>query len=514
MSGSSAGAATLHAPYTIRPSWWSGDLAILLYLATATVIVHAFTGRQYGFHRDELATLEDARHLALGYVAYPPVTPFFGRLSLALFGTSLSGFRFFAAVAESLAVVLTGLMARELGGTRWAQLIAATAALPFCLVGGSVMQYVSFDYLGWVLTAYFTLRLLKSNDPRWWIAIGGSIGFGMLSKYSMPFLVAGLVVGVLTTDVRRHLKSRWLWCGVVVSLLIFLPNLLWQVQHNFISIDFLQHIHARDVRQGRADGFFPGQLKLTLLAAPLWIAGLYFYLFSAKGKPYRTLGWMYVVPLLIFVVAKGRFYYLAPAYPMLYASGSVLLERWLQTLRASTAAILRRLVWTALSMDIAIMAAITLPVAPVNSAWFKVANEANGDFREEIGWPELVETVAHIRDSLPAEDRARMGILTTNYGEAGAVNLYGPQYGLPHAISGVNSFWEKGYGDPPPEIVIVLGMSLESVDKKFAACQLAAHSWNRFQVQNEETAEHPDIFVCRGLLQSWPDFWKQFRHFG
>jgi Dolichyl-phosphate-mannose-protein mannosyltransferase len=514
MSGSSARAATLHAPYTIRPSWWSGDLAILVYLAMATVIVHAFTGRQYGFHRDELATLEDARHLAWGYVAYPPVTPFFGRLSLALFGTSLTGFRFFAAVAEAVAVVLTGLMARELGGTRWAQLVAATAALPFCLVGGSVMQYVSFDYLGWVLTAYFTLRLLKSNDPRWWIAIGGSIGFGMLSKYSMPFLVAGLVVGVLTTDVRRHLKSRWLWCGVVVSLLIFLPNLLWQVRHNFISIDFLQHIHARDVRQGRADGFLPGQLKLTLLAAPLWIAGLYFYLFSAKGKPYRTLGWMNVVPLLIFVVAKGRFYYLAPAYPMLYASGSVLLERWLQTLRASTAAVLRRLVWTALAMDIAIMAAITLPVAPVNSAWFKRANEVNGDFREEIGWPELVETVAHIRDSLPAEDRARTGILTTNYGEAGAVNLYGPQYGLPHAISGVNSFWEKGYGDPPPEIVIVLGMSLESVDKKFAACQLAAHSWNRFQVQNEETVEHPDIFVCRGLLQSWPDFWKQFRHFG
>ena len=514
MSGSSAGAATLHAPYTIRPSWWSGDLAILVYLATATVIVHVFTGRQYGFHRDELATLEDARHLAWGYVAYPPVTPFFGRLSLVLFGASLTGFRFFAAVAESLAVVLTGLMARELEGTRWAQLVAATAALPFCLVGGSVMQYVSFDYLGWVLTAYFTLRLLKSNDPRWWIAIGGSIGFGMLSKYSMPFLVAGLVVGVLTTDVRQHLKSRWLWCGVVVSLVIFLPNLLWQVQHNFISIDFLQHIHARDVRQGRADGFLPGQLKLTLLAAPLWIAGLYFYLFSAKGKPYRTLGWMYVVPLLIFVVAKGRFYYLAPAYPMLYAAGSVLLERWLQTLLASTAAILRRLVWTALAMDIAIIAALTLPLVPVNSAWFKVANEVNGDFREEIGWPELVETLAHIRDLLPAEGRAHMGILTTNYGEAGAVNLYGPQYGLPHAISGVNSFWEKGYGDPPPEVVIVLGMSRESVDKKFAACQLAAHSWNRFQVQNEETVEHPDIFVCRGLLQSWPDFWKQFRHFG
>jgi len=327
-------------------------------------------------------------------------------------------------------------------------------------------------------------------------------------------LVAGLFMGVLAADVRRHLKSKWLWYGVALSLLIFLPNLIWQAQHNFISIDFLQHIHARDVRQGRADGFLPGQLKLTLLAAPLWIAGLYFYLFSAKGKPYRTLGWMYVVPLLIFVIAKGRNYYLAPAYPMLYASGSVLLERWMQTLRSSIAAILQRLVWAALVVDIAIAAALTLPLAPIKSAWFKVSNEVNGDFREEIGWPDLVETVAHIRDSLPAEGRAHMGILTTNYGEAGAVNLYGPQYGLPRAISGVNSFWEKGYGDPPPEVVIVLGMSRESVDKKFAACQLMAHSWNRFQVQNEETVEHPDIFVCRGLLQSWPDFWKQFRHFG
>ncbi|PYX35020.1 MAG: hypothetical protein DMG81_18980 [Acidobacteria bacterium] len=514
MSGSSPGAAKLYGPHTIRTSRWTGDVAILVYLAMATVIVHVLTGWQYGFQRDELATLEDARHLAWGYVAYPPVTPFFGRISLELFGTSLRGFRFFAAIAEAAAVVLTGLMARELGGSRWAQLVAATAAVPFCLAGGALMQYVSFDYLCWVLTAYFTLRLLKSDDPRWWVAIGSSIGLGMLSKYSMPFLVAGLAVGVLATNVRRHLKSRWLGCGVVVSLLIFLPNLLWQLQHNFISIDFLQHIHARDVRQGRADGFLPGQLKLTLLAAPVWIAGLYFYLFSAKGKPYRTLGWMYVVPLLIFVIAKGRDYYLAPAYPMLYAAGSVSTERQLQSLRPSRAAILRRLVWTALAVDIAIMAAITLPLAPVNSAWFKVANEENGDFREQIGWPELIETVAHIRDSLPAEDRAHLGILTTNYGEAGAVNLYGPQYGLPHAISGVNSFWEKGYGDPPPEVLIVVGMSRDSVDKKFAACQLVAHSWNRFRVQNEETVEHPDIFVCRGLLQSWPDFWKQFRHFG
>jgi hypothetical protein len=162
---------------------------------------------------------------------------------------------------------------------------------------------------------------------------------------------------------------------------------------------------------------------------------------------------MFVVPFLLFVIAKGREYYVAPAYPMLYAAGSVRVEAWLESLRSPWASILRRLVWTALVVDIAIAAAVTLPLAPVNSAWFKTASEVNGDFqREEIGWPELVEFVAHIRDSLPTEDRVHLGILATNYGEAGAVNLYGTQYGLPRAISGVNSFWEQGYGIHRPRL--------------------------------------------------------------
>jgi Dolichyl-phosphate-mannose-protein mannosyltransferase len=162
LSGNNPQAAiyTDEAPHSI----WSGDTAILIYIALATVIVHIITGGRYGFHRDELATLDDARHLAWGYIAYPPITPFFGRLSLTLFGTSLTGFRFFAALAESGAVVLAGLMAREMGARRNAQLVAALAAVPYCLSGGALMQYVSFDYFFWVLAAYFTVRLLKSND--------------------------------------------------------------------------------------------------------------------------------------------------------------------------------------------------------------------------------------------------------------------------------------------------------------------------------------------------------------
>jgi 4-amino-4-deoxy-L-arabinose transferase-like glycosyltransferase len=350
-------------------SFWSGDLAPLLLIASATMVIHLITGGRYGFHRDELATLDDARHLDWGFVAYPPVTPFFARLSLLLFGTSLVGFRFFAAVVEAAAVVLTGLMARELGGKRGAQLVAAFAAIPFCLAAGAIMQYVSFDYLFWVLAAYFVLYLLKTDDPRWWLAIAASIGLGMQTKYTMGFFALGIVAGVLFTGARRYLKTRWIWFGVAVSLLVFLPNLLWQAQQHFISLDFLKHIHARDIRIGRTSNFLPAQLSLTLLAIPIWLAGLYFYLFSPQGRRFRMLGWMYIVPLLLFVIARGRAYYLAPAYPMLYAGGSVWGEQWLATLRRSWAVSLRALVWAALLADILLVMAVMLPTAPINSAW-------------------------------------------------------------------------------------------------------------------------------------------------
>jgi hypothetical protein len=493
---------------------WSSNIAILIYIAIGTVIAHLLTGGRYGFQRDELATLDDARHLAWGYVAYPPITPFFGRLSLILFGTSLVGFRFFAVLAEAIAVVVTGLMARELGGGRGAQLVATVAAIPFCLGGGALMQYVSFDYLFWVLTAYFVVRLLKSDNPRWWLAIGCTIGLGMMSKYTMGFFVIGIATGVILTPARKYLASKWLWIGVALSVLVWLPNLIWQAQNHFISLDFLRAIHERDVRIGRAQGFLPDQLKLTLLAIPLCIAGLYFYLLSKTGSRFRMLGWMYIVPLLLFVGAKGRWYYLAGAYPMLYAAGSVWGEQWLKSIGRVWAGSVRALVWTALIADIILLALIAIPTAPVNSSLWKFASKNNGDLVEELGWPELVQEVARIRDSLPEQDRTHFGILAANYGEAGAINLYGPSYHQPEVISGVNSFWARGYGNPPPETLIVLGHSMDFLQSHFASCELAGHTPNPYGIQNEETTEHPDIYVCRGLRQSWAEFWKKYRHFG
>jgi 4-amino-4-deoxy-L-arabinose transferase-like glycosyltransferase len=497
-----------------RGSFWVSDTSVLIYMALMTIVLHWITGHRYGFHRDELATLEDARHLDWGFVAYPPITPLFGRLSLILFGTSLAGFRFFAAVAEAAALVLTGLMAREMGGGRGAQLLAAAAAIPFCLAGGALMQYVSFDYLCWVLAVFFVVKLLKTEDPRWWLAIGAAIGFGLQTKYTMAFFALAIALAALLTDARRYFKSRWLWYGVALSILIFLPNLIWQACNHFISLDFLRYIHARDVRIGRADNFLPQQLELTLGGFFLFLAGLYFTLFTRDGKRFRMLAWMYAIPLAIFLIAKGRAYYLAAAYPMLYAAGSVWLER--KPSRASEVArsTIRAIVCVVLVADIVVVAAVAVPVAPAGSDWAKRAMALNEDFREEIGWPELVESIAQVRDSLPNEDRASLGILAVNYGEAGAVNLYGPQHGLPRAISGVNSFWQRGYGDPPPETLIVVGADLDDLQGEFASCHLAARVWNRLGVRNEETRGHPSIFVCRQLLKPWPQFWRDFRYFG
>ena len=490
------------------------DFTAICLIALATVVVHIIIGGRYGFHRDELATLEDARHLAWGYPAYPPVTPFFGRISLFLFGTSISGFRLFAHLAQATAVVLTGLIACEMGGRRGAQLIAAAAAVPFALGGGFLMMYVAFDCLSWVLVAYFIVRLLRTEDPRWWVAIGASIGLGMLTKWTMGFLVPSIVAGVLFTDARRYLKSKWLWIGVGLSILVWLPNLLWQVQHGFVSLDFLTHIHARDIRQGRTAYFLPQQFTLVGFRFPLALAGLFFCLVSPAGKRFRMIGWMYVVTLLLFIVAKGRWYYMGPAYPMLYAAGTVWGEQWLASLQRARATTIRRVVWLVLVVEIIQTIAFWMPVAPLNSRWWTISNAVQGDFREEIGWPELVQEVARIRASLSPEERAHLGIIGTNYGEAGAINLYGSQYGLPRAISGVNSFWQRGYGDPPPQTVIIIGLSRKYMDESFQSCRLAGHTWNQYNIKNEETVDHPDIYVCGPPQQGWPEFWKHFRYYG
>jgi len=424
------------------------------------------------------------------------------------------GLRLFSVIAQAVALVLTGLMTRELGGKRAAQVAAtlAVALSPLPLFNGTEFQYTSFDFLWWVLIAYFTVRLLKSDNPRWWLAIGAVVGIGLETKYAIVFFIAGILGGACLSSARRYFKSGWFYTGIALALLIFLPNFSWLVHHDFISYQFLQHIHTRDVGEGRAEGFLKGQLLIciNLVAAPVALAGLIFFL---RDRRYRMLGWMYLIPFALFYFGKGRHYYVAATYPMLLAMGSAGCARLLGFLPSLTRRSITTLYFAALAVCGAYVCAVVLPLA-TSGPLRDFALKNNGDLREEFGWDELVRTVAGIRDSLPTDQQAHLGITTANYGEYGAIEMLGPAYRLPAPIGTTNSEWLRGYPTPQPTTLIVLGLSRDQADSIFTGCRWAGHNGNSLGIRNEESVDHPDIFVCGPPRLSWPELWDKHRDFG
>jgi hypothetical protein len=491
-----------------------GDFLLLVALAAAFALLHIATNGRYGFHRDEWQFLTEASHMDWGFVAFPPLDPFVERIGLSLFGLSLIGLRMFSVLAQAVALVVVGLMVRELGGRRWAQVSAllCVALAPLPMFNATEFQYTSFEFLWIVLAAYFVIRLLKTENPRWWLAIGVVLGLGMLTKYAITFFIAGILAGLVLTQARSYLLSKWFWAGVALALLLFLPNFLWLVHHDFISYTFLQHIHARDVRQGRGDHFLRDQLLVCIntAAAPLALAGLILYLRSAR---YRMLAFMYLVPFAMFWIGKGRGYYVAGAYPTLIAMGAVGFENWLARLSTWKSRTLQIVFFTNLVGVGAYVMALVLPLAS-SGPLRDFALKNNGDLREEFGWHELVRTVAGIRDSLTPEQQAHLGISAWNYGEAGSLELLGKDYGLPRPFTTTNTGWLRGYPTPQPTTIIVVGLSREDADELFAACRWAGHNGNSEGIRNEESTDHPDIFVCGPPRLSWPEFWKKYRAFG
>jgi len=490
------------------------NLLPVVCIAVAAAIVHIATNGRYGFHRDELQFLSDARHLDWGFVSYPPFTPFVERISLGLFGLSLIGLRLFSVIGQAIVIVVSGLMARDLGGGRLSQVATALAVAlsPLPIFEATEFQYTSFAFLWWVLIGWFTIRLLATENPRWWLAIGAAIGLGLMTKYAIVFFIAGILVGMAFSPARRYFASKWFWSGVAIALVIFAPNILWLINHNFISYTFLQHIHTRDVGEGRAEGYLIDQFFVctNLFAAPVWLIGLYTYL---RNSRYRMIAFMYLVPLLVFWINKGRFYYVAESYPMLIAMGAATSESWL----------LRIPRWGRFTVETVFFAGLFICGAFFFAGWVPFASSGplrdfalkhSEDLREEIGWDEMVKAVAGVRDSLPADQQSNFGILVGNYGEQGAIELFGPAYHLPPPISMTNSAWLRGYPTPQPTTLIVIGSSLEWADRNFTGCHLAAHIAYSSGVKNEESNSHPDILVCGPPRQPWPVFWKDHERFG
>lgn len=504
------------APSDPGPVQARNAMPAVIAIAVSIFLLHLFTNSRYGFHRDELQVLSDSMHLDWGYIVYPPLTPWLERLAHTLFGYSLVGLRLFSAIAQLIIVIAAGLMARALGGNRLAQIGAALAVAlsPIALFEGTQFQYSSYEQCAWVLVSYGVVRLLTRDDPRWWLWIGFFAGVGLLSKYTVVLFVIALLGAFLLSPARRLMASRWFALGCALTVLIVLPNIIWQVRHHFSSFTFLEHIHARDVRIGRgnAQQFWMGQTvgSANPFALPLWVLGT---IAALRSRRYRAIGWLFVLTVALLAISHGRGYYQAAAFPVVISMGAVAATQWLATERVA----LRRtfvVVWfVGLLFCGTVAACMLIPIAssgPLRA--FALKNSE--DLREEIGWKQLVQTVASIRDSLPPEQQQSLGILASNYGEAGALDVFGPQYHLPAPISWTNSGWFRGYPTPTPTTLIVLGLNRDDADALFTGCRLAGHNGNREGVRNEESKFHPDIFVCGPPRLPWPEFWRHNLNYG
>ena len=496
-----------------QPGWVARHWPVLSVAGFITVL-HILTNRGYGFHRDEWQFLSDARHLDWGFVAYPPFTPFIQRIGLELFGLNIIALRMASVVAQVVAILCTAWMAHRLGGGRLAQFTAAMAIAlcPYALFEGTEFQYSSFDYLWWILAAASVIALLETDDARWCLGVGACIGLGLMTKYSILFFAFSIVAGLLLSPARKYLHTRWFWMGMALAFAICLPNLVWQARHGFISWDFLNSIHARDIRRGHAEGFVAKQFFIdnNPLVTPLWIAGL---VAAVRTPRLRALFFMWLLPVAYFMLARARFYYVAPAYPMLIALGAVQAECWLPTLRRRPRMVLQTVFWLGL-VGFGIFAICALVPIVDHGPLHEFSLRRSSDLGEEIGWPEMVRHVAAIRDALPPEERANYGILVGNYGEAGSLELLGPAYHLPPPISRTNSAWLRGYPTPQPTTLIVMGFDREEVDDAFQGCRLAGHNGDPSVVRNEESLWHPEIFVCGPPRLGWPAFWIQYKNFG
>jgi hypothetical protein len=512
---------TFHCITNLNPKLYSASAAVL-YIATVRLLFHLITADRYGIFRDELYYLACAEHLDWGYVDHPPFIALITWASVRVFGDSLLGLRFLPAIAGAAVVWLTGRLAKELGGNRFAQVMAAVAiaVAPIYLLMQHWMTMNAFEPLVWVGCVWCIIRAINTQRPQYWLGFGIVVGIGMETKYTIAFFVLGVIIGLVLTPHRQVLRSRWFWIGALVAFLIFLPNLVWLIQHDFPFLELMENIRStgRDVVRGPLAFVADQAMILDPVLFPLWLAGLLWLFFGKDGSRYRVLAWTYLALLITFILLEGKNYYLAPAYPMLFAGGAIFFEK-LSTARWKQ---LRSAYLSAIVLSGIVLAPLTSPLLPVESYLryqnllglepIRAENQATGPlpqyFADEFGWEEMTREVARIYYGLPAEQRASIAIFANSYGQAGAIDFFGPKYGLPKAISNHQSYWLWGPREYTGEIVIVLGSDGTGDREHFNSVEVVGRAQHPYSRPDENF----DIFLCRGLTSDLHAFWPQIKN--
>jgi 4-amino-4-deoxy-L-arabinose transferase-like glycosyltransferase len=501
-------------------------LGLVLGIAAAKLLLHLATASRYGYFGDELYFLACGEHLDWGYVDHPPLVGLLAWLVSHTLGTSLLAIRSVSALSGAALVLLTGLLARELGGGRFAMGLSALASgLAFVYV---VMHYLftmnALEPLFWTGCALLVVRIVKTGNQRLWLWFGLLAGLGLQNKYSMAVYGTGLVVGLVLSPERRALRHPWIWLGGALAGLVFLPNVLWNVAHGWPFLEFLRNVreHGRDVVLAPLEYVGHQVLNANPASLPIWLTGLGWLLFSRRGRAFRPLGTAFVVTLAVFIVTKGKDYYVTPAFATLFASGAVALEGftaegWRTRLRPALV-LLYGLTLPFLPLGLPLLPpdvliayqerlGITVPATEKAHARAALPHH----FAWQFGWNELVATVASVYHAMPPEEQARVAIIGNNYGDSGAVDLLGPRYGLPMKALGTHqSYWLWGPGDPTKDVLIVLGDRPEGLRKWCEDVEVAAelaHPWTAVW-------ENRPVLVCRRPRYTIEELWPKVRNWG
>jgi len=482
-------------------------------IAAAAFALEMAVGARYGYQRDELYFLAAGRHPAFGYVDQPPLTPLLAQLSAIVFGDSLLGFRVIPAFALAALVVLTAAMSRLLGAGRTGQLFAAlaTATCAEYLGATHLLTTTTPDFVFWAVTLLLVQRLLISQNPRWWLAIGGCVGIGAEAKWNIGFLVACLALGFAATPARRLVVSRWFVLAVLGAAALAAPDIAWQAANGWPNIAVF-HVLQTAAGHNRAT-YWQAQLVYTgLVLAPIWVAGLIWSLRSREARPFRPIAIACLAVLVWFFVAGGKAYYPGAVFTFLFAAGSVPLERWLMTRRPMVGRIRPATAMGAVMLGSALLALpVALPVLPASALHTIPLQKINYDLGEMIAWPKQVALVAREYDALPAALRQRTAIIAGNYGEAGAIDRYGPGFGLPQAYSGANNFWLWGPPPPADTSVIAINMDPGLLRREFDHVRQVATFDNGIGVSDDE--QGVSIYLATGLRASWMRAWPAFRDY-
>lgn len=498
----------------------ASDLSIAWLLAAAAVLLQMLTNGRYGYFRDELYFLACSDHLAWGYVDFAPLVALLTRVSRLALGDSLHAIRFLPALAEGGQILITGLIARELGGRRFAIFLSGLSVLLAPVILGNATRFSMnpFEPIFWMGAAYFLLRAINGDQPKLLLASGVLLGLGLENKHSTAFFLVSLTLGVLFSPSRRLLLTKWFWLAAAAAFLIFLPNLIWQYTHDFPTLEALRNVRTTHKNIELSPLPFLRQQIMMLLpiTALVWIPGLAFLLLSIKAKKYRCLSITYLVFLAVMMTLKGKDYYLAPIYPLLFAAGGVF---WEAIIDARP-----RMNWIKVALPAAVFALgviavpLNVPVLPVGkivpymeAIGIKMSRTEVQDsgplpqhFGDEFGWEEMVAATAEIYNSLPAEERSKTGILAGTYGDAGAIDFFGARYGLPKSISPHQNYYYWGPRKYTGESLILLHYNLDDAQHGCQSVQTGPTLSHPYAMQEE----HYTILVCRGskipLAEAWP----------